>query len=74
MTYKELIPYLQDRHFYPHVSLTQKKDSTEIEWLWLECSPIMSEIKLPKVREVLPEGFRADYISNIQEIHIKKNA
>lgn len=72
MTYEELIPYLQDRHFYPHVFKEVGKDDSAITGLWINCPPILSSSRLEKLREVLPAEFIADYISNKQEIHIQK--
>lgn len=72
MTYEELIPHLKNNHFYPNTIKVVRKNTEAIVGLWLVCMPILSQSRLERLREVLPVGFSADYISNKQEIHIQK--
>lgn len=76
MTYKELIRHLQDRHFYPQVliatpRLMKQGDEPQIEALMVECAPILSDSKLEKLKESLPDGFTAEYVSDHQRIYIR---
>jgi hypothetical protein len=68
--YEAIIPDLQNKHFYPNKTITMSKKGEECTGLWLGCPPILSDSKLDKLRAALPDGFIADYLPNLQEIHI----
>lgn len=70
MNWEDLLKHLNDNHFYPGKTLVVKKKETVCDGLYLSCPPILKDSKLKKLREVLPEGFKADYLTNLQEIHI----
>ncbi len=74
MTYDELIPFLQSNHFYANKIIEQKKDKAVCVGLYINCPPIVSNDRLVRVREVMPEGFKAEYLSNKMEIYITKIA
>ena len=70
MTFEELIPWLQSNHFYAHKIIEQKKKEDVCVGLTINCPPIVAEDRLARIREIIPEGFKAEYLSNKMEIHI----
>lgn len=72
MNYIELQEYLRNNHFYANKTVDLATD--EICNLWVEVnSPILAQDQKARLDEVLKyKGFRSDYISNLQQIHITK--
>lgn len=70
--YSELRVALRDSHFYAEYLLEMKHGKEVCTGLVLQCPPIISETKLLRVQESLPDGYLACYEIILQEIHIKK--
>lgn len=72
MSYQDLLKKLYDNHFYPNLKIKIKKDEEVIEGLEIPTSPLLQDRKVERVREIIGESFKADYIPNIEVIIIKK--
>lgn len=70
MTYPDLQEYFKENHFFFNRTVVQKKDEQVIEGLWVYCVPLLKESRLAKIKESLPDGFQAEYLGNLQEIHV----
>lgn len=72
MTYNELLIKLRGNHLYANIRTRIKKTEEIIEGLELPVSPLLKEDKLSRVREIIGEGFKADYLSTNESILITK--
>lgn len=70
--YADLILELQSSHFYP----ASIKDAADKKFIGLsiDCVPILKESKTARVREIVGDRYRVDYIpnKNIIEVSLKK--
>ena len=53
MTYEELIPFLNHRHFYPDIQIEKGMDKETIVGLHVQCSPIMRDSKTESLKKAL---------------------
>jgi hypothetical protein len=55
MTYRELIPFLNDNHFYPDVKKELTLNGENITGLTIYTPSILKDDKLKKIKEVLKD-------------------
>jgi hypothetical protein len=71
LSLSELIPILNNNHFYPDKEITLGKDEKQIlSALLISCIGIGGRDKLLAVKKVLPDNFTADYFPNQEHIRI----
>jgi len=72
MLYPELEKYLEANHFYFSKEITVGKGGEVCTGLSCYVPPIISSMRMERLKEVLPEGFNANYFPNTQTIRIEK--
>lgn len=70
--YSELRVELRNSHFYAEYLIEMKHGKEVCTGLVLQCPPIIAATKLIRVMGCLPEGWSAQYVELLQEIHITK--
>lgn len=71
MNWEELIKYYQNKHLYFNKTVVMKKDRNVVEGLWIYCNPILKDSRMKIVEDNLPVGYKAVWLPNLSEIHIK---
>ena len=61
-TLEELLVILQANHFYPGTQTELKKKG--IQALYINCPPILKTERTDRVREVVGEGWKLDWVGN----------
>lgn len=69
-TFSELFDELRSAHFYPKIMTEVSAKKEVITGLSIYCSPLLKENNIERVQEIIGEKFVADFIPNINEIHI----
>jgi len=72
MLYPELEKFLEANHFYFKKEITVGKGGEVVTGLVQYCAPIIHSMRLDRLKEVLPEGFRVDWNVSKSEIKITK--
>lgn len=72
MRYPELQSYLEEREIYTNRLKEINRGGETIVGLYQYVPPIIHQKRIASIREVLPNGFRADWFPNISEIRITK--
>lgn len=71
MNWEELIKYYQNKHLYFNKTVVMKKDKNVVEGLWIYVNPILKDSRMKIVEDNLPVGYKAVWLPNLSEIHIK---
>ncbi len=69
--YLELVETLRSNHFYPKIEKLAGGGKETITGLFIFTPSILKEERTNRVREIIGEDFRADYMPNREEIFVQ---
>ncbi len=72
MTYRDLIPKLYNNHFYPALIVRVKKNEKILEGVEVNVSPLMKDRTIERLKEIIGEEFKTDYVSTNECVLITK--
>lgn len=72
MTYRDLVKKLFDCHFTPALLVKVKKEDEIITGIEVNVSPLLKDRTIERLKEIIGEGFKTDYVSTNESVLITK--